>query len=197
MNSEQVTNKIISEAQGEADAILAEARQKLEGEKAQFDKQLREYQEQSAELARRAGKDRRSHILAAARMDIARSCLAEKRKLLDEVFDKARERFSKMPDEEYRQLMRKLIQEAVETGDEEVMVGQTEQRINQGFIKQVNRELGPGYKGNLRLAARKLPISAGFVLKRGNIMTNASVDVMLDEAREELETEIAKSLFEK
>jgi len=197
MDSEQVTNKIMSEAQGEADGILAEARQKLEGEKTQFDKQLQEYQKQSEELAGRAGEDKKSHILAAARMDIAKSYLAEKRKLLDEVFEQAKEQFSRMPDEEYQKLMRKLIQEAVETGDEEVMVGQAEKRLDQEFIKQVNRELGPGYKGNLRLAEKRLPISAGFVLKRGNIMTNASLDVMLDEAREDLETEVAKSLFEK
>jgi len=176
---------------------LAETRQRLEGEKAQFDKQLQEFQEQTAGLAKRAGEDKKSHILAAARMDIAKSYLAEKRKLLGEVFEKAEERFSKMPDDEYRQLMRKLIQKAVETGDEEVMVGQGEKRIDQEFIKQVNRELGPGYKGNLRLAEKRLPISAGFVLKRGNVMTNASLDVMLGEAKEELETEIAKSLFEK
>ena len=44
------------------------------------------------------------------------------------------------------------MKQAVETGDEEVIVGKNEKRIDQDFIKKVNRELGAGFKGNLRLS---------------------------------------------
>ncbi len=195
MEAEQVTKKIMSEAQAESDRIMSEAREKVAEEKAHSDKQLAEYRQQTRELAKKAGEDRRAHMLAEARMNIARGYLGEKRRLLDEVFRRAKEQLSKMADEEYRQMMKKLMMKAVETGDEEVIIGQGEQRINHEFVKQINRELGPGYKGNLTLSEKRLPISGGFVLKRGNIKTNASLDVLLSEARNELETELSKLLF--
>jgi hypothetical protein len=86
--------------------------------------------------------------------------------------------------------------DAVETGDEEVILDENESRIDQEFIKQVNRELGPGYRGNLRLSGERQNIGAGFILRRGKIKTNVSVNVLLDQARKELEIELAKQLFD-
>ena len=92
--------------------------------------------------------------------------------------------------------MKKLLLEAVETGDEEVIVDTNEGRINHEFIKQINRQLGPGVKGNLKLSDKKQDIGAGFILTRGKINTNVSIEVLLDQARKELEIQLAKELFE-
>jgi vacuolar-type H+-ATPase subunit E/Vma4 len=92
--------------------------------------------------------------------------------------------------------MTKLMLDAVETGDEEVIVDKNEKRIDQEFIKHINRELGSGFKGNLRLANEKQNLGAGFILRRGKIKTNVSLDVLLERARKELEIELAKELFE-
>jgi V/A-type H+-transporting ATPase subunit E len=91
--------------------------------------------------------------------------------------------------------MTKLMLQAVETGDEEIIIGKDEKRIDQKFIKNVNRELGPGFKGNLRLANETQNLTAGFILKRGKIKNNVSLNVLLQRARKELEIELAKKLF--
>jgi hypothetical protein len=91
--------------------------------------------------------------------------------------------------------MTKLILEAVETGDEEVIVDKSETRIDQKFIKQINRRLGPGYKGNLRLSDETDNLGAGFILRRGRIKHNVSIEVLLTQARKDLEIELAKELF--
>jgi len=129
-------------------------------------------------------------------MDIAKEYLARKRKILDEVFRKARQQLKNLSDEDYRKLCSKLILKAVETGDEEVIVDNNETRIDQEFIKQINRELGTGYKGNLRLAKEKQSLGGGFILRRGKIKNNVSFEVLLTQARKELEIELAKELFE-
>jgi vacuolar-type H+-ATPase subunit E/Vma4 len=85
--------------------------------------------------------------------------------------------------------------DAVETGDEEVIVDHNEKHIDQEFIKQINRRLGPGYKGNLRLSQQKNNLGGGFILKRGKIKNNVSFKVLLARARKELEIELAKDLF--
>ena len=100
-----------------------------------------------------------------------------------------------MPDKEYRALIKKLLLEAVETGDEEVVIDTKEKRIDGEFIKQINRELGPDCKNNLRLSDERQDLGAGFILKRGKIKTNVSIGVLMGQARKELEIELAKELF--
>jgi V/A-type H+-transporting ATPase subunit E len=196
MEAEQVVEKILADARAEAQKVKQQADEKEAAEQAKLNEESNEYKKQSAILANKAAEDEKSHILAAARMDIAKEYLAEKRKILDGVFDQARQQMQNLPDKEYQELCKKLILDAVETGDEEVIIDTNEKRINHDFIKKVNRELGPGYKGNLKLSKEKQNLGAGFILKRGKIKTNVSVDVLLDLARKELEIDLAKILFE-
>jgi V/A-type H+-transporting ATPase subunit E len=196
MEAEQVVEKILADARAEAQKVKQQADEKEAAEQAKLNEESNEYKKQSAVLANKAAEDEKSHILAAARMDIAKEYLAEKRKILDGVFDQARQQMQNLPDKEYQELCKKLILDAVETGDEEVIIDTNEKRINHDFIKKVNRELGPGYKGNLKLSKEKQNLGAGFILKRGKIKTNVSVDVLLDLARKELEIDLAKILFE-
>jgi V/A-type H+-transporting ATPase subunit E len=195
MEAQQVVDKILADAETEAAKIKAEADEKLTDEQHKFDEQLNEYKKETDILAQKAAQDKKDHLLAAARMDIAKQFLAEKRKIIDDIFDKARTQMQNLPDNDYTALMTKLMLQAVETGDEEIIIGKGEKRIDQKFIKNVNRELGPGFKGNLRLAHEKQNLTAGFILKRGKIKNNVSLDVLLQRARKELEIELAKKLF--
>ena len=99
MEAEPVTQKILADAKAEADGITREAGEKESVELAKLNKQLQEYNRQTEILADRAGKDEKLHILAAARMEIAGELLAEKRKILDEVFSRACRQLQNLPDE--------------------------------------------------------------------------------------------------
>ena len=195
MEAEQVVEKILSDAKAEAQGITKEADAKEATEQSRFEEQLAEYKKQTEVLAQKAGEEKKDHLLAAARMSINKEFLAEKRKLLDEVFARAREQLQNLPDDQYCKLMSDLMVTAVETGDEEVIIDNNEIRIDQKFIKEVNRRLGPGYKGNLRLADEKQNIGGGFILRRGKIKNNVSLAVLLAQAREALEIELAQDMF--
>ena len=195
MEAEQVIDKILSDARAQAEETAGQAKAKEAAEQAKHNARLSDYKKQSKVIAKDAASDEESHLLAAGRMEIARDYLAEKSKILNDVFEQARERIENLPDEEYRKLMTKLMIEAIETGDEEVVVDKKETRIDLNFVKEVNRQLGPGYQGNLRLAQTKQDIGGGFILKRGKISTNVSIGVLVDQARKDLEIELAAQLF--
>ena len=196
MEAEHVVEKILADARAEADKIKKQADDKEADEQAKLSEQLDEYKKQTGILAQQAGKDEKSHILAAARMNIAKEYLAEKRKILEEVFEQARQQLQNLPDEEYHALIKKLLLEAVETGDEEVVVDTNEARISEELIKEINKQLSSDRKSNLKLSDQKQDIGAGFILTRGKIKTNVSIGVLLDQARKELEIQLAKELFE-
>jgi vacuolar-type H+-ATPase subunit E/Vma4 len=82
MESEQVIEKILADARAEADKIKKQADQKEADEHAKLSEQLNEYRNQTTILTQQAGEDEKSHILAAARMNIAKEYLAEKRKIM-------------------------------------------------------------------------------------------------------------------
>lgn len=195
MDAENVVAKILADAKAEAEKIKTQAQEKLAAEQAKLDEQLARYKEQTDALAQKAGEDEKSHLLAAARMQIAKELLIEKRRILDEVFEQAREQLQNLPDDQYRQLITDLILGAVETGEEEVIVDKDENRIDQEMLDLVNQHLAYENKGNLRLSDQRQDLGGGFILKRGRIRTNVSVEVLLAQARRELEMELAKELF--
>lgn len=195
MNAEQVVEKILAQARGEADAILADATAKAQAQRAQTQTELDAFTKQTESMAQAAADDKLRRMQAAARMTNAKQVLTVKSQILDEVFQKAMQKVNQLPDEQYLGLMKKLMVRALETGDEEVIVGKNEQRINEDFIKKVNRDLGTGFKGNLRLSGQKADITGGFLLSRGRVQVNVSTEVLIRQARELLEMELASELF--
>ena len=195
MEAAKVIEKILADAKTEAEKIKAQTKQKQAAEQTKLAEQLDEYKKQTETLAQKAAKDKKLHLLAAARMNIAKEFLAEKRRILDEIFEQARRQLQNLSDDEYHKFMTKLMLDAVETGDEEVIVDKNEMRIDQEFIKDINRQLGTGYKGNLRLSEQRQDLGAGFILRRGKIKNNVSLEVLLAQASKELEIELAKELF--
>jgi V/A-type H+-transporting ATPase subunit E len=195
MEAEQVVEKILADAKTEAEKIQNQAQEKEAVEQAGYDEQLDGYRKQTEILSQKAAENKKLHLLAAARMQNARDLLAEKRKILDEVFTQARGQLLNLPDDQYRQLITNLMLKAVETGDEEVIIDKNENRIDQQLINQVNEQLPSGGKGNLTLSKERKDLGGGFILKHDKIKNNASLDVLLTQARRELEIELAKELF--
>ncbi|MHC4196163.1 MAG: V-type ATP synthase subunit E [Planctomycetota bacterium] len=185
MEAQHVTEKILADAKAEAEKIKSKANEKEEAERTRLDEQLAEYRKQTEVLATQIKKGKKEHLLAAARMKIAKEFLAEKGRILDEVFDKARQQLQNWPDKDYRELMAKLMLDAVETGDEEVIIE-----------NQINQQLSSASKGNLKLSDERGDIGAGFILRQSKIKNNVSISVLLAQVRKELEIKLAKELFE-
>lgn len=195
MNAEQVVEKILAEARAEAEKIKAAAAEKCAAAEAELNSQLADYEKQTQALAAQAAEDKKARMLATANMEIRKEYLAAKVALLNDVFQKVLERIKALSDSEYENLITSLMAKAVETGDERVIIGAEEKRIDHALIKQVNRKLGPGYKGNLQLAQDRANIDGGFILRRGKIQVNVSIEVLLAEARDKFEMELVEELF--
>ena len=196
MNAEQVVQKILSEAQDEARKILDEARGKAAEQGSQLDSEIADFEAKTSQLSVEAGEDKLQRMLAGARMDNGKQLLGAKVEILKDVFDRAKKAVNDLPDERYLSWVMKTMKQAVESGDEEVIVGKDEKRINDEFITKVNRELGPGFKGNLKLSSEKGDFSGGFILSRGKVQINATTDVVIDDLYESMQIELSQILFD-
>jgi len=195
MDAEQVVAKILSDAKDEAAKMRSEAEAQAEEINSAGSRELEAFRRETEVLAKQAAEDRKSRMLANARMSVAKDYLTARHGLLEEVFAKAKERVRQMPEGDYQKLISKLMVKAVETGDEEVVIGKGDSRITEKLVKEVNRQLGPGYRGNLHLSSARADISGGFILRRGKVQVNVSMDVLMKQARESLEREITQILF--
>jgi V/A-type H+-transporting ATPase subunit E len=195
MASEQVVNKILSDARAQAEETAAEAARKQSSERAELQQRLDDYESQTGQLAADARKKVVARILSRARMEQAAELLALKVKMLDGVFEEAARVIGGLEDSKYRGLMGTLMADAVETGEEEVVVGKDETRIDQQLIDQVAAGLEKTGKKGLKLSPKRRDIQAGFILERDRIRKDLSLRVLLSQARRELEAELARELF--
>ena len=196
MNANKVIDKILSQAKSQAEAILKEASDKAAQQKASLDAELAEFEQKTAQLANAAAEDKRQRMLASARMANAKQLLAAKVGIVNDIFAKAKAAVNKLPDDQYLALMMSLIKQAVVTGQEEVIVGKNETRINDAFLKTVNAQIdGTIKKGNLKLSAKKGDFEGGFILVSGNVQINACTDMLIDRLRESMEMELSAELF--
>jgi V/A-type H+-transporting ATPase subunit E len=196
MNAEQVVDKILSQAKAEADKILTAAKDAADKEKQRLDKELQEYAQTTQKTAETAGQDKLARMLAAARMQNGRQLLGTKGRILDELFARAKQQIEKLPDNEYLELIKRLLQKTVQTGQEEVIVGKNETRINQAFLTKVNTELLWQTKGGLKMSHLREDITGGFILSSGKVRINASTDVIVSQLRDMMDMEFAAQLFQ-
>ena len=181
-DAEEAARRIVAEGRAAADAVMNEARARAEAEK----KSLLARAEQRA-------REERNRITTLARLNARRELLGVKQGLIDRVFEEAAARLADMEKDEYRKFISSLLADVVESGDEEVIVGEGEARIDQDYLDRFSRDLGRG--SGLRLAAERRPIPGGFVLRNGRVETNCGLDTIIRDAREKLETEVAAILF--
>lgn len=193
MDAKEVVTKIMSDANAEVEKIKAQAKEKIQQQQAKLKSQLADFDKETESLAAAAAEDKKARVLATARMDVSKQNLQMRKDLLDEVFAKAAEAIKNMNDADYIKLMEKLLIAAVETGDEKIVTGKNDGRLGADFLNNINKQLGG--KGSLGIAEEKADIQGGFILRSGKTKINASLEVLLNMVREELETELAKELF--
>jgi V/A-type H+-transporting ATPase subunit E len=181
-DAEEAARRIIAEGKAAADEVTAEARGRV-----------RTQEERMRAKARQRAGEERNRIVTLARLSGRRDLLNEKQRLIGRVFEDTRKSILEMGRDDYRQLIRAFLRDTRETGDVEVIVDTNEARIDQGFLDEVARELDG--VGRLLLSSERRDIGGGFVLRSGRTETNCTLETILRDAREKMETEVAAILF--
>jgi V/A-type H+-transporting ATPase subunit E len=180
-DADEAERRILDEARKAAEAVAGEARAKTDAQRARMSARAKQHADEE-----------RNRIVTLAKLTARRDLLTEKQRLIDRVFDETRRSIVSMERAAYQALIARFLREAVEPGDSEIILDVDETRIDQAFLDRVAGERGPGA---LKLSDERRPIGAGFVLRRGRTETNCALDTILRDARDRLETEVAKILF--
>ncbi len=199
MPIKDIKNKILEDAQNEKDSIIKEAeeyiketKENLQNEIASIKKDIMERYEQEAEL-------KEKKIITEARLKANKEILSEKQAIIKEIFKEVENRIRKLDEQKYANLIEKLILENVENGDETIYIGNQERKsINQKFIDSLNKKLkSQGKQGDLKLSKKNVPIKGGIILGTDEIRKNASIEIILENIKDDIEIKLNKFLFQK
>jgi len=197
MTIKDINEKIISDAKIQADKIIAQAEDKANNIIKKGKKEAENIKNIILHRSKQEASLKKSKILTEANLEAKKIILSEKQKIIEDVFNKASESILKLEDKDYRNIVKKMILDNIETGDETIFIDHSDRdKISESFIEDINKELkSKGEKGELKLSTSYLPIKGGVVIGSGKIRKNISLEFLLKKIREELEIQISKDLF--
>ena len=189
------TEKIISHIRDDADAqgaaIVEKARAEADAIKADYDKKAQALYDEAMSRARTENESRIESMKRMSQMEAKKQTLALKQDMVTEVFGKALKLLASMPEDEYLDFLLRTALSTEAFGDEEIILNAKDRAAyGEKLIKALNAD---GARFTLSGVTRDF--AGGLVLKRGNIETNCTIELLLEARRSELSAEVVKTLF--
>lgn len=195
MSIETIIDKIIGDAEVEAEKIRKEAQEKILEIEKEAKTKIEEATSQILKRAENESKQKKERIKVQSNLEFKKGILEEKQKAITLAFDLVLKEIQNLRKEEYQDL---IEQEFLKSeGIEEVIIPLQEKRIDEDFINRINKILEKrGKSGNLKLSdeRRQIP-GGGFILKKGNVESNNAFTIILESIRNQLELKISNILF--
>lgn len=195
---DKIKEKIMADARAKADEIIAGAEREAVALLGSAEAEGGEYRQKRLIYAEAEAKKAYERELSAAKMEAKKRLLAAKQEIVNQCFELARERILSMPLSSYEDFLIEQIVSAAEDGTEQLILSaQDSERISLlRFLSQVNSRLADaGEKAAITISEETVDAPAGFLLRRGEVVINCTLDAMLADKREELEVELAAILF--
>ncbi|MGI6086018.1 MAG: V-type ATP synthase subunit E [Acetivibrionales bacterium] len=185
-DAKNLYDKIVNEAEAQAQSIIAEA------EKEAFQKTtiITEKAREEAILIKQRYK-------ASESMEDRKNILKVRQECIDEAFDVALKNLSDMPDDKYELFIEGLILNTIKNEDGIIIFNERDKsRLGERFISRINQKLkAKGHSGILSMAKDTLNSTGGFILRYGEMEINCTLEILLNMQRPNLESEVAKILF--
>jgi V/A-type H+-transporting ATPase subunit E len=191
MSLADIKNKIQADANAEAEQIIENAKAQADEINKETDSRIQEIKDFYKERFNKEKPEILNRREIVAKLDVEKIELGVKQSLIQNAFDEALKSLTSLSKDKYLGFVEALLDQAVETGQEEILLGESEKKITKEWINTYNDKKGK----KLVLSKDKLPISGGFVLRNENISTNCSFEMLLNWIREDLEADVVKRLF--
>ena len=195
--ADKLLEKIGADAQADAEKYWQDAETK---KKQLRDKLLRDIDKRKAEIekmAEKAGVEKKKRMAAVYDLEYRKMLLAAKQEMMGKAKELAAEKLSSLDDAAYVKLMGEKLAECAADGTGEIAVADGEKRLNDAFLKDVNKQLkAKRGKGEVKLSEQKRNIEGGFVYITGGLEINMSLASLLEQAWQDVETQVAAVLFE-
>lgn len=197
MSVNNITSKILRDAEGRKESILAtaeEEKNKILSKKVASAKELEKEILEKAEIEAKSKKER---VISGAKLKARNEKLAAKQEVIEEVFSKSVETLCKLNDREFVKFIKDSILSLNIDGDETLILNNDGQKIvSKEVVAEINAELkAKGLKGEIKISETIGSFRGGFILEKGGVEINNTFESLVDSLKDQLEFEVAKVLF--
>ncbi|WP_291632418.1 V-type ATP synthase subunit E [Clostridium sp.] len=196
-NLENLSSKIIEDANIKAEALLKEAKDNealLIESKVKVAKDLVVQMLEKTKIEANTTKQR---IISNAQLTVRNEKLVAMQKMIDNVFVDALKKLLVITDEEYLELIKRYLLSMQIAGDEEIIIpGKYTNIVDGEYLSQINTALkSSGKIGEIKLSSDVRDIKSGFIILKNGIEVNNTFESLVNSLRDELESDIVKELF--
>lgn len=178
---ENITNSIIADANAAAEKKLSEAKMRISETESEYSAEIA-HLEKLSEEKKQAAKKRAAENLESQKRSLARDkSLSLLQSVSSEIISEAKDKIKSLPDAEYFDLLKEIYKNNAENGDAEILFCEKDKkRMPDGFINELCT-IGP----KVVLSADNAP-GEGFILRRGRVEQNCTIDAIFEDKKNEL-----------
>lgn len=192
MGIDNITSKIICEAGQKADDILTNARAAGDAIIAEAENKA----DRMLETAEKNGRIEKEKLIvrkkSVAYIDGRKMLLEKKQEIIKSCFDRAVDKIVSMEKEDYVSFIAGLVEQTGETEGSLILNDADREKIGRDLIRHLNEYIDGG---NFVMHDKTKSIRGGFILVKGPVSINCTIENLVDEAREELTGKAAEQLF--
>jgi V/A-type H+-transporting ATPase subunit E len=194
---EGIKERILKNAQDDADKVLEQANQEAVEDVAKIEKETQKKLEKLEKDNAQKIEQTKERMLSVAQLEMRKEVLAAKQVMISKAFDRALAQANNMEEVQYKALLCAMLMNAVSTGKEAVVFSkQDSHNVGQALVDQVNKQLtASGKLGELMLAEPQTGFCGGFILSDKGCEINNSFEAIFRMTRDEIEPEVANILF--
>lgn len=195
-NLNNITSKIIKDAEEKRDEILNAAQVESDSIIAKETKKAKNLEVELIEKAKIEAKARENRVISNARLKVRNNELKAKQYMISKVFEKAVERLNSLSTLEYKEYILRALDSLDLEGTEILIINKKDEDvINNKFLLDLNNKLiSLGKKGKISILTNG-NFDRGFILDRNGIQINNTFESLVKSLRSELELEVTKVLF--
>nr|WP_315020642.1 V-type ATP synthase subunit E [uncultured Aminipila sp.] len=192
MSIENITEKILEDAKEHAEKVMADVKSQetsiLENANKQAENILKSYTEKSladAEIIK-------SRKISVAELESRKIKLGARQKAVSIAFDKAIDKIADFQDDKYIDFLVGMYEEVTIEGGEICLNEKDRQRVGEKLVAKIN---DGSQKEQVKLSEDRISARGGFILKKGSIEINATLETLINSLKEDATGQIAEILF--
>ena len=194
MSIENILQRIEEETRGRVAEIMESAGAQAALIREDHAKRGAKLQEELGHAARARAADEERRLVVGEELDLRKAFLGRKREILGEIYGEARKRIEGIEPREYLALVASLIVKNAHTGNEEIVVPAGQKALfSAEYVESLNRAKGNG--AAFSLAETPGDFRWGVVLREGRRRVDLTLDVLFEQLKARVESEIAGVLF--
>lgn len=172
-DAEKEAYKIIKKAEDEANSIIEKEKQEAEE---YFKNRLMEIEQHYKREKERA--------ILNTRLEVRKNILGAKQRWMDRAFNEAFEKLKNETLEEYSNHIKSMLGTITDVKDGELSFGK---KGDDNFLKKLVDEINRREKTNFKLMKNRENFDWGFILRKGKVETNFSLESLFTYSRPEIE----------